>query len=308
MADINGIVTLGASETPGGAVVLLLNEAGDTIVASTTSNASTGAYSFTGLPGNTTYRVVVLGNKAYRSRAYGPCTTANTDLYWANVVSMLHFDGANGSTSFTDEKGVAWTPQGSAAISTAQSKFGGASAGFPNATGDDGIYASANLVCPSGNPVQAETIEAFVYVTDVNGYQFGANPVCSQTVNGANGEQWFGLNAGKVTYGRSSGMLGGSTTVAGTTVAAINTWHHIAMTFDGTVLRVFLNGVLEGSATVSRGWTNTGEPFRVGRGIVDPYPANRLALRGYIDDFRVTRGVARYTANFTPPTAPFPNS
>lgn len=74
MADINGIVTIGSSETPGEATVLLLNEAGDTIVASTTSSASTGAYSFTGLASGT-YYVVVMGGGSYRGRAYGPCST-----------------------------------------------------------------------------------------------------------------------------------------------------------------------------------------------------------------------------------------
>jgi hypothetical protein len=76
MADISGIVTLGITETPGATPVLLLNDAGDTIVASTTSHATTGAYSFTGLPGGVTYRVAVMGKGKWRSRVYGPTTTA----------------------------------------------------------------------------------------------------------------------------------------------------------------------------------------------------------------------------------------
>lgn len=75
MADISGIVTLGAAEVPGAATVLLLNEAGDTIVASTVSDVSTGAYSFSGLPAAVNYYLAVMGNGTFRSRVYGPCTT-----------------------------------------------------------------------------------------------------------------------------------------------------------------------------------------------------------------------------------------
>src|SRR5690606_11367203 len=51
-----------------------------------------------------------------------------TDPHWANVVSLLHFDGSNSSTTITDETGTSWTAYDGAAISTAQSVFGGASA------------------------------------------------------------------------------------------------------------------------------------------------------------------------------------
>jgi hypothetical protein len=76
MATIDGIVTLSDLETPGEATVLLLNEAGTTLVASTTSDPVTGEYSFTGLAGSTTFYVVVMGDGVYRSKVYGPCTTA----------------------------------------------------------------------------------------------------------------------------------------------------------------------------------------------------------------------------------------
>ncbi|MGE3298622.1 MAG: phage tail protein, partial [Porticoccaceae bacterium] len=60
---------------------------------------------------------------------------AGEDPYWNNVVALLHMDGTNGSTTFTDQKGHTFTATGNAQISTAQSKFGGASALF-DGTGD----------------------------------------------------------------------------------------------------------------------------------------------------------------------------
>src|SRR5690606_34123168 len=67
-----------------------------------------------------------------RRIATGP---SSTDPYWSSVSSLLHFNGSNGSTTFTDEKGVGWTASGDAEISTAQSKFGGSSLSL-DGTGD----------------------------------------------------------------------------------------------------------------------------------------------------------------------------
>jgi hypothetical protein len=76
-------------------------------------------------------------------------------------------------------------------------------------------------------------------------------------------------------------------------------WHHIAITRTGTSFRVFFDGVQQGSSpyTDSTNYNGTGT-LRIGSG------ANGNFL-GYIDDLRITKGVARYTSNFTPPTSAF---
>ena len=76
-------------------------------------------------------------------------------------------------------------------------------------------------------------------------------------------------------------------------------WHHVAITRASGTQRMFFDGVLQG-ATVSDSTdyiVTTGA--QIGIGV--------LNFGGYLDDLRITNGYARYTANFTPPTAAFPN-
>lgn len=71
MATISGNVNLGSSETPGAATVVLLSSDCMTVVATTTSNATTGYYEFTGLPDSTAYRILVR-HPTYRAKIFGP--------------------------------------------------------------------------------------------------------------------------------------------------------------------------------------------------------------------------------------------
>ena len=87
---------------------------------------------------------------------------------------------------------------------------------------------------------------------------------------------------------------------------AINTWYHIAVTRHGTNMRAFINGTQIGTTlTDSTAWTgySGSRPLRIGRwqygGGTNGY------LNGYAQDIRITKGLARYTANFTPPTVEF---
>ena len=87
---------------------------------------------------------------------------------------------------------------------------------------------------------------------------------------------------------------------------ALNEWCHLAWSHDGTTLRVFKDGVEVGDTT----WGTQGAFGSAGNlwvGKFLDYTEIDHDARGYIDDLRITKGVARYTANFTPPTAPFPN-
>lgn len=86
---------------------------------------------------------------------------------------------------------------------------------------------------------------------------------------------------------------------------ATNTWYHVAVSRQGTSLRAFIDGTQLGTTqTNSVNYVRVNsDPLYIGQYFAGS--ANRY-LNGYIDDLRITKGLARYTANFTPPTAPFP--
>jgi hypothetical protein len=86
--------------------------------------------------------------------------------------------------------------------------------------------------------------------------------------------------------------------ITGTTALASATWYHLAFSRSGSTVRLFVNGVLDGSATESTNTSGSAVSYFGG--------SAGHTFNGYIDDMRITRGYARYTANFTPPTAPFP--
>ena len=103
-------------------------------------------------------------------------------------------------------------------------------------------------------------------------------------------------------YGYLNFWNGATTYQSGITLAA-NTWYHVAVTWDGTTLRFFVNGVI---GTTHTGVTITPSTNQVIVGGTGPGASGLFT--GYIDDLRITKGVARYTANFTPPTAALPTS
>ena len=79
----------------------------------------------------------------------------------------------------------------------------------------------------------------------------------------------------------------------------INTWYHIAVTRQGTQLKCFVDGNQVGSTITDSTNLISTEPFNIGRGY-----GGTVTTNSYIQDVRITKGLARYTANFTPPAAP----
>jgi hypothetical protein len=100
------------------------------------------------------------------------------DPNFGSVVALLHFDGTNGSTTFTDQKGNTWTAVSGAKISTAQSKFGGASLLLNGSSDYATVPNFAGLDFGSGN----FTIEGWVRPANVTSNQviianwYGTNP------------------------------------------------------------------------------------------------------------------------------------
>lgn len=205
-----------------------------------------------------------------------------TDPNFASVSLLLHMNGSNGSTTFTDNSSsaLAITANGNAQISTAQSKFGGAS-GLFDGSGDYLSFSAISIGASTD-----VTLECWIYLNSVSdvgifGTTFSGN------------WQLLAVMAGKL-YAYWNGVEVEEPTASITT----STWHHVAITRASGTVRLFVNGTLR--ATASSSTTN----FSVSRIANTTY---RGDLNGYVDDARITVGVARYTASFTAPTAAFPD-
>ena len=95
-----------------------------------------------------------------------------------------------------------------------------------------------------------------------------------------------------------------ASSVTSTGTLSLNTWTHIAVSCTGSTVTLYINGTSDGSTSISG---ITAAPSGTQGCIGNQIGLSRF-WNGYIDDLRITRGVARYVANFTPPTAAFPNN
>lgn len=96
--------------------------------------------------------------------------------------------------------------------------------------------------------------------------------------------------------------------VKSTTTVADNNWHHVAVVYDGSSLTLYIDGTSEATTTTTIYSNSSGTAqIRLGDGYL-PSQQGFYDYRGYMADFRITKGVARYTADFTPNTSPFPQS
>jgi hypothetical protein len=211
----------------------------------------------------------------------------SSDPDFSSVSLLLHMDGTNGSTTFTDSSSNALTltANGNAQISTAQSKFGGAS-GLFDGTVDNLTVSNAVLnIASSGN----YTWEGWFYATSTGGYKCIIN-------------NDFSFSATPRLYLKDSNLLGyidSNDRISHQTTVTTNTWHHFAMVRASNVTHVYLNGVQSSTSYTYSSASNN--DMRIG----SDSGGSGQDFAGYLDDIRITKGVARYTANFTPPTAAF---
>ena len=229
------------------------------------------------------------------------------DVHFPKVEALLPFDGTNGATSTTDlsDRGNTVTFGGDAEISTAQSKFGGSSLSL-DGNGDyvDLPQATNQLVSEDftiefwfriNSGAGSETIGLFgSYYTGGSGK--GMLMVSSATYN----QVYFQWHYGASDWAYLNQTQGTRTALSN------NTWYHVAVTRSGSTWRLFLNGTQEDSVTQSSYITDSGSTTRLGN--YGPSATASDGLNGYIEDFRITRGVARYTSNFTAPTSAHPTS
>lgn len=220
--------------------------------------------------------------------------SATSDPYFSSVSLLLPMDGANGSTTFTDESNnsLTVTANGNAQISTTQSKFGGASAAF-DGTGD---YLTVSSSSAGTFGLDDFTVECWVYRSTSS-----TGGIAQQSPTQA--PAWYlYVDTTVVRFGRH-----GAAQYDGFPISALPTsgWHHLALSRASGTVYMFVDGVSQTVTAVNGGIGlyafSSDKSIEVGRTADDEF-------HGYIDDLRITKGVARYTAAFTPPTAPHPTS
>jgi len=213
---------------------------------------------------------------------------------------LLHFDGANGSTTFADESGKVWTAAGNAKISTSRSVFGGASGYFDGngdyistpANADFGLgsnnftfdFRFNTAALPTATPYQ---IYHIYNPSDPNDYfritmwQSGGSYTfqLQEVINGSNS---FSTNLNYESFSNA-------------------TWYHIAFCRSGSNVYYFVNGVLKTTTACSTTFTYLTSSLFIGND-----SGNGAPYYGYLDEFRFSNGIARWTSDFTPPTQPYP--
>jgi len=209
------------------------------------------------------------------------------DADWSSVVLAMHMD----DTGLTDGKGHTVTLSGNAARSATQSKFGGYSAYFDGTDDYLSVANSTDFDFGSG----AFTIEGWIYTSGSSGNIIGKRPGVSW------GPFSILVNGGKLNARHC--VTAGSWAIDISSTDSINTgaWVHFAVVRAGSTFSLFVNGSVQSSTgTTASSLLSVTDQIYIG--------ANSDAsgdLTGYLDDLRITKGVARYTSSFTPPTAAF---
>lgn len=215
---------------------------------------------------------------------------------------LLHFDGSNGSTTFTDSNagGSAhtWAANSPAALASATKKYGSASLNCAGGYASTGYSADLAL---GGSDFTVDFWINSAGVAPASFYDlagFGAVAV--------NSKSWsIGVNSSGVVSSSIELSTGSSFLVNGPAAGfgVFTGWHHVALIRNGVTFNVYVDGISGTSATSSLAVLNqTNFQMDVGSFI---RPGTSLPFGGFIDEFRYSVGIARWTSNFTPPTGPY---
>jgi YD repeat-containing protein len=234
-----------------------------------------------------------------------------SDPSFDSVSLLLHGDGSNNSTAMVDSASSAKTVavMGGAKISTVQSKFGGSSMAFD---GSDDYLPVASTPGNNFNFGTGDfTIEGWFYLSSAGGdYRIlFALPWGSTYMIMGFGNTGFG---GRLQFASHGATLATVYSAEHTQASLAGAWHHVAFTRSGGFSRAFLDGnlltlrnnIFSGAPVTS--WADASNIASATQAYVSNSGAS--GWLGYIDDFRITKGVARYTANFMPPAQAFPNT
>jgi hypothetical protein len=210
--------------------------------------------------------------------------------------ALLHFNGVDASATFTDESGKTWTPAGDAQLDTAQKKFGTAS-GLFDGTADcintphhaDFNFADADF-----------TIDFWVRSTQTTQY---ATLVCKTPASFSTG-MWSLMtshtSAGDVAFFANEYSTLSPLLLTAGSLFNTGDWVHVALVRYGNDWALYVGGVSSATRTTATTISDLSAAIYVGAD--EQYGRN---FNGHIDELRISKGIARWTANFTPPTTEY---
>lgn len=215
----------------------------------------------------------------------------------ANSIILMHFDGVNGSTTFTDVYGtVAPTATGTAAISTTQSVFGGASIHCPSGTNYiTGTATSTKLNIGTGD----FTVEFRNYLdASPSGFQSSVALHTGNTV----GAIVVGVNSSNKVWCYVANNAGFGATYTSTGTVSNTAWHAIAAARKAGTIYLFIDGTLDSSQADT---TNVGNMSGVVFWVGNESGGSAASGNGfYVDELRISNA-GLYTATYTPASSAF---
>jgi hypothetical protein len=214
------------------------------------------------------------------------------DIFYPSCSLLMHFSGSDGSTTFTDSgpNNLTITSNNGAKITSSISKFGGTS-GFFDGTND-------YLTLPSTITFTGDfTIETWVYWSGGSSFVQYAGIISNRSGTGVFSPIYLVNTTGNL----EAGNWGISGYVVSTLAITTGAWNHVALVRSGSTMRFYINGVQDASTGNVSG-TLTASNLAIGSSAIPQY------WNGYIDELRITKGVARYTSSFTVPDSAFPDT
>lgn len=207
--------------------------------------------------------------------------------------SLLHFDGSDLSTTFTDESGKTWTPYDNARLSTTSPKFGTASGYFDGGTDRITVPASSDFDFGTGE----FTVDFWIKSSDTT-----RQDVITQDNTSAD-SNWWGLLFNVSSSGRMYLYENSTARITATSTGWNDgSWNHVALVRTSNTMMLFLNGTQVGSSyTTSYTYGNSS----VGLCVANSTGGSANGVTGNMDELRISKGVARWTSGFTPPIAAY---
>ena len=229
----------------------------------------------------------------------------------SSITSLLHFDGANGSTTFTDESGKTWTVFGGAEIDTTTFKFGTASGLFvrstdswiqtPNDTDFDVGAGEFTVHCWVNKITSLSSAISFMAIFGQSSSDGTDHAIICRFIEQSGGDMIEVLlqddTSAATVY-----------TITGATGLSDNFWNHIALVRSTNTMTLYINGVADGTVDLTGVTVNASiNKFGIGiAGEIDPTTSASVweSFDGRVEEFVYMKGIAKWTADFPVPSGP----